>query len=114
MCQILVNLIDNALKFTKEGVVELAISEDGFKDVSFAVKDSGIGIKPSQIKNLFSPFKQANNAYNREFDGTGLGLTICKQLAEMMEGEILVDSQVGMGSTFTVRLPIKQAESTPV
>ncbi len=110
VCQILVNLIDNALKFTKKGAVELTIMEQGEQEIVFAVKDEGVGIKEDQIGNLFQPFKQANNAYNREHDGTGLGLTICKQLAEMMDGEIEVESRPGIGSVFTVSLPIRQVE----
>ncbi len=114
VCQILVNLIDNALKFTKEGAVELAIMGQGKQELIFVVKDDGVGIQEDQLGNLFQPFKQANNAYNREYDGTGLGLTICKQLAEKMNGQIEVESRPGIGSAFTVCLPIRQAEAVKV
>ncbi len=114
VCQILVNLVDNALKFTREGVVELSITEQGDEDLVFVVKDDGIGITEEHLDNLFQPFKQANNAYNREYDGTGLGLTICKQLANMMGGDIEVDSRAGIGSTFTVTLPIREREPVKV
>ncbi len=107
--QILVNLIGNALKFTESGVVSLNISLDSYETesviVRFQVRDTGAGIALSIQKRLFDAFEQADNSSTRAFGGTGLGLTICKQLAELMGGDIGVKSELGKGSTFwfTVR-----------
>ncbi|MEM7802526.1 MAG: tetratricopeptide repeat-containing sensor histidine kinase, partial [Chloroflexota bacterium] len=108
--QILVNLITNALKFTRNGMVTLHIYQDTPQAIAFSVVDTGIGIGSALLPNLFQPFKQANNNYNREHEGTGLGLAICKQLTELMEGKIEVESEVGFGSKFTVLLPIAKKE----
>jgi PAS domain S-box-containing protein len=109
--QILTNLIDNAIKFTPEGEVALHVSldrkvSDGSVILRFVVKDTGIGIPEEKIHRLFEAFTQADGSTTREFGGTGLGLTISKQLVEMMDGHIDVESEVNKGSTFqfTVRL----------
>ena len=108
--QVLVNLAANALKFTGRGRVSLAVTleaatpEDAV--VRFAVADTGMGIAPEQRARLFEPFSQGDESITRRFGGTGLGLAICKQLVELMGGQIAVDSEEGKGSTFhfTVRL----------
>jgi PAS domain S-box-containing protein len=102
--QMLTNLSANAIKFTERGEVSLKVEllsrlEDK-TSVRFSVTDTGIGIKPNEIKALFSPFVQADVSTTRKYGGTGLGLAICKQLAEMMGGTIGVESQEGKGSTF--------------
>lgn len=102
--QIILNLLSNAIKFTDDGAVELrieAIPSSADKHILlFTVIDGGIGMTQEQQEKLFRPFSQATMSTARRFGGTGLGLTICKKLAEMMGGEIGVESQLGEGSTF--------------
>ncbi|MCX5723641.1 MAG: response regulator [Nitrospirae bacterium] len=102
--QILFNLLGNALKFTEQGDVTLSITllqqTDSDATVRFEVQDTGIGLSPEAQGNLFQSFHQADNSTTRKFGGTGLGLAICKQLTELMGGEVGVDSQLGQGSTF--------------
>ncbi|MDR3512332.1 MAG: ATP-binding protein [Caulobacteraceae bacterium] len=112
--QIMLNLISNALKFTREGEVRLRISaapptraSDG---VEIAVSDTGVGIADEQHSHIFSVFAQADASTARNFGGSGLGLAICKQLAEGMGGDIVLESRLGEGSTFTVTLPLPAAE----
>jgi len=108
--QILINLINNAIKFTEEGEVFISIDkvrdEEGYQVVQFSVKDSGIGIPKEKIGVLFDAFTQADSSTTRRYGGTGLGLAIAKHLVELMDGEIWVESQVGKGSTFffTIKL----------
>jgi PAS domain S-box-containing protein len=105
--QILLNLLSNAIKFTEVGKVRAtARREDG--ELVFAVEDTGIGIAPEAIDRLFKPFEQADSSTTREFGGTGLGLVISRCLAELMGGSVSVESAVGKGSTFTLRLPLKE------
>jgi signal transduction histidine kinase len=104
--QILFNLLNNAVKFTKQGTITLTVnrSEEGF---IFQVADTGIGISADKLTVIYQPFTQADNSHTREYGGTGLGLTICKNYCEMMGGHITIDSEVGKGSVFTVYLPGK-------
>ncbi len=109
--QILQNLLSNALKFTKEGQVAMNISfskpntyKDKFIDLKIDVIDTGIGIKKDQQEAIFSSFRQVEGQSTRKYGGTGLGLTITKHLAELMNGTIYVNSIVGEGTTFTVLL----------
>ncbi len=107
--QSLFNLLSNASKFTHAGQIKLSITKEindvGEKMISFKVSDTGIGMKPDQLKKLFRAFSQADNSTTRKYGGTGLGLAITKQFATMMNGEILVESAYGKGSTFTLNLP---------
>ena len=107
--QILLNLLSNACKFTKAGKVTLKVARldtDGREWVGFAVSDTGIGMNQEQIGRLFQEFSQADASTTREFGGTGLGLAITRRLCQAMGGDIAVDSTIGKGSTFTVRLPV--------
>ncbi|WP_339731591.1 response regulator [uncultured Gimesia sp.] len=101
--QILINLVGNALKFTKHGSVKLMATLDQSQvNPRFVVEvhDTGIGIKANNLKNIFSPFTQADSSITRCFGGTGLGLTICRQIAEGLGGDLTVESEVGKGSLF--------------
>jgi signal transduction histidine kinase len=107
--QIISNLLSNAFKYTREGVVTLAVSctrdpEDNSVVLSVTVSDTGIGIRPEDIEKLFGDYKQVNIKANRNIEGTGLGLAITKSFAELMDGEIVVESDYGKGATFRVSL----------
>ena len=110
--QILRNLMSNALKFTEHGEVELAISrsdislDEDRETLQFTVRDSGIGIDPAQHQRIFQAFQQIDGSTSRRFGGTGLGLAITRQLTEVLGGQISVESTVGEGSRFIVRLPV--------
>jgi PAS domain S-box-containing protein len=107
--QILINLLDNAVKFTDQGEVHLVIYQTQRQNkewICFQVKDTGIGIAPDQQQHLFQPFTQVDPSINRSYNGLGLGLTLSQQFCRMMGGEITVSSQLGLGSTFTVYLPL--------
>lgn len=104
--QVLVNLIGNAIKFTEHGYVKFGYTIDSDKKyIVFYITDSGIGISKDKIEVIFERFKQADDRINRKFGGTGLGLTISKQLAELMGGKLWVESEPGKGSTFSFSLP---------
>jgi PAS domain S-box-containing protein len=105
LTQILTNLLSNAVKFTDRGRVMLRIARDN-DDIYFLVIDSGIGMSEAQLRRLFQPFEQADSSTTRTYGGTGLGLAISLNLARMMGGEITVDSRLGAGSSFTLRLPM--------
>lgn len=107
--QILLNLLSNAAKFTERGLVTLDVKRetvDGIDMLFFRVTDSGIGITPEQLKKLFQAFMQADSSTTKKYGGTGLGLVISQKFCQMMGGDISVVSQFGVGSTFTVRLPV--------
>ena len=103
--QILRNLLSNAFKFTQAGFVSLRVSAAPGDRVSFSVGDSGIGIAPDQHQIIFEAFRQANGTTNRSYGGTGLGLTISRELARRLGGDISVESTVDKGSTFTLTIP---------
>jgi len=105
--QILLNLLSNACKFTKEGAVTLRACKvaNGGNWIEFAVADTGIGMTPEQQAKLFAEFTQADATTAQRFGGTGLGLAITRKLARLMGGDVTVASELGKGSTFTVRLP---------
>ncbi len=119
--QVIINLVGNALKFTAEGEINIIVSnnskyvqtdnpipENEF-EVLFAIKDTGIGIPPERQQSIFESFSQADASTTRKFGGTGLGLTICKNLVDLMNGEIWVKSIVGEGSTFYFTARFKQS-----
>jgi signal transduction histidine kinase len=105
--QILLNLLSNACKFTKEGEVKLRASRvrNGRDWIELSVADTGIGMTPEQQAKLFEEFTQADATTAQRFGGTGLGLAITRKLARMMGGDVIVTSEMGKGSAFTVRLP---------
>jgi signal transduction histidine kinase/ActR/RegA family two-component response regulator len=107
--QILLNLVANACKFTQGGNVTLRINPRAAEATAawlvVEVEDDGIGMSPEQVDKLFSPFTQVDASATRRFDGTGLGLAVSRQFARLMGGDITVESELGAGSTFTVRLP---------
>ena len=106
--QSLLNLLSNANKFTQDGTIALTVSSTTHRGrpwIDFIVTDTGIGMTPDQQKTVFEAFAQADNSTTRQFGGTGLGLTITKQFAAMMGGDIMVESQFEKGSQFTLRLP---------
>lgn len=117
--QILKNLVSNAIKFTEKGSVDIAM-KDNKDSIEIAVKDTGIGISGDQIDTIFEAFKQADGSTSRKYGGTGLGLTISRDLARLLGGTISVDSEPGKGSTFRLRLPktpgkvIPTVSSSPV
>jgi signal transduction histidine kinase len=109
--QILTNLISNALKFTSEGFVEFGYSlKEDF--VEFFVKDSGIGVRPELSDLIFERFRQGDNATNKLYGGTGLGLTISKSFAELLGGKIWLKSEPGKGSVFCFNIPYEPAGET--
>ncbi len=115
--QILTNLMDNALKFTHEGSVEVRVRpeavEGGQALIRMEIRDTGIGMKPEVVERLFTSFFQGENSTTRKYGGTGLGLTICKRLAELMGGDIGVTSVPGEGSSFwfTLRLGVRAGQA---
>jgi signal transduction histidine kinase len=121
--QILLNILNNAAKFTKQGQIALTVTHQTLplsvtgdnssvqlpseqsEWFSFQITDTGIGIAPNKLNMIFEAFAQADNSFTREYDGTGLGLTISEYFCRAMGGQILVSSTLGKGSTFTVQLP---------
>lgn len=108
MKQILLNILSNAIKYTQEGYIALRVFstlEGNQATIHISVKDSGVGIKPEDLEQLFDEFERVNTTKNRNIEGTGLGLAISKQLCEMMGGHIKVESTFGVGSDFIVCIP---------
>ncbi|MBL8970886.1 MAG: hybrid sensor histidine kinase/response regulator, partial [Myxococcales bacterium] len=106
--QILFNLLSNAAKFTRDGVIKLEaapLHEDGRDWIICTVSDTGIGFRADQIDKLFQDFYQADMSTTRKYGGTGLGLAIVHRFCELMEGEVTVTSEPGIGSSFRVKLP---------
>jgi PAS domain S-box-containing protein len=108
--QILLNLLGNAVKFTDRGevVVQCRLDHDW---IVTTIRDTGIGIDPRHLESIFEPFRQEDTGLARKREGTGLGLSICKRLVELLGGFISVESALGQGSTFTVRLPLEWGET---
>ena len=110
--QIIINLMSNALKFTEHGKIEVSFDLDYQTEtevyLSIRVKDTGKGIAENKLNSIFDSFTQENNSISRQFGGTGLGLSISKRLAEVMGGNLIVESKVNVGSTFTLFLPLSK------
>jgi len=112
--QILTNFMSNAVKFTDEGEIGLYITKVEENRVRFEVRDTGIGLTPEQQSKLFQSFSQADGSTTRKYGGTGLGLTISKQLAQLMNGEVWVESEFGKGSSFFCEIQLQEnPQSTP-
>ncbi|MCJ7584513.1 MAG: ATP-binding protein, partial [Anaerolineales bacterium] len=107
--QILVNLVNNALKFTEKGSVHIRLFCPDRKHWAMEVQDTGMGIPEDEQEHIFDPFRQVDNSMTRKYAGFGLGLSIVNQLVALMGGDVAVKSTVGVGSVFTVILPIAQA-----
>ncbi|WP_336579639.1 MHYT domain-containing protein [Alcaligenes sp. CHO6] len=106
--QVLNNLIGNAIKFTQSGAVRVEVNpEPGRNTVSIRVTDTGIGMSPEQLRHVFTPFTQADVSISRRFGGTGLGVSIARQLVDLMGGTLEVQSTLGVGSVFEVRIPLE-------
>lgn len=114
--QVITNLANNAVKFTNEGCVKLQVAYEKIMPdevlLKISVKDTGIGIRPADLERLFQSFTQVDSKRNRNIEGTGLGLALSKQLLELMDGSIHVESEYGVGSTFSFTLPQKIVDST--
>jgi len=108
--QVISNLLSNAIKFTDVGCIVLHVQRAG-EYLSIQVRDTGVGIPAKEVVRLFDPFFQVGTGVQRNFQGTGLGLAICEKLISMMDGDISVDTEPGMGSQFTVRIPLYSAQS---
>jgi PAS domain S-box-containing protein len=103
--QILVNLLDNAIKFTDNGSINISLKELTENRLSLCIRDTGIGISEEDLKYIFQAFRQINQTTVRKYNGTGLGLAIIEHLVSLMQGNIYVTSRVGEGSTFCIELP---------
>jgi ABC-type polar amino acid transport system ATPase subunit/two-component sensor histidine kinase len=103
--QVLLNMISNSSKFTKEGTVSLEISAESKNRVKFELSDTGIGMTEDQLENVFEEFTQAETSTSKDYGGTGLGLPICKKITELMGGKIEVKSKIGEGTTFSIIVP---------
>lgn len=116
--QVIHNLVGNALKFTSQGYVEIQLDEiprkDDKRELRIEIRDTGIGLSDEQIAKLFRPFAQADSSVTRKFGGTGLGLSICKNLIELMGGDIGVESASGQGSTFWFTVTADQGNPSAV
>ena len=114
--QVMTNLANNAVKFTEEGCVKLTVAYDKIQPdeilLKVSVKDTGVGIKPADLEKLFQSFTQVDSKRNRNIEGTGLGLALCKQLLGLMNGTIDVESEYGVGSTFSFTMPQKIVDDT--
>ncbi len=109
--QILVNLLGNAIKFTPQGEVKLNVYSEDQETLILEVIDTGIGISAEHLDSIFMPFSQADSSMARRFGGTGLGLTISQRLADLMNGGLTVTSQVGVGSTFRLTIPLQEVQA---
>ncbi|MFM7602187.1 MAG: response regulator [Pseudanabaena sp.] len=113
--QVLLNVLSNACKFTKSGEIKIQVNRQNYVQgefFCFMISDTGIGISPENLQRLFQPFNQADSSTTRQYGGTGLGLAISHRLCQMMNGDITVNSELGIGSTFTICLPVDCERAT--
>jgi signal transduction histidine kinase len=114
--QMLLNLLSNACKFTREGTITFSVTRegaDGDGRVVFRVRDTGIGMTEEQMGKLFQAFSQAEASTASRYGGTGLGLAITKRFSRLMDGDVVVESAPGAGSTFTLTLPAVVRDIAP-
>jgi signal transduction histidine kinase len=114
--QSLLNLLSNAAKFTSQGRIDLAVEREmteGEERIVFRISDTGIGMNETQMGRLFESFYQADSSISRRYGGTGLGLSLTKQFCEMLGGHLTVESAVGEGTTFTMKVPARSREPAP-
>ena len=107
------NIFDNAVKFTRKGGVTIDVAQKNFDGVPYAcieVSDTGIGIAPDILTTIFAPFRQVSEGMGRSFEGMGLGLSVAKQLAEVLNGDITIASEEGKGTTLTIKVPVVETE----
>lgn len=116
--QVVSNIVNNAIKFTQQGSVGISVTQKSVSEkialTCIEVRDSGVGIPPERLDTIFNPFSQADGTITRKFGGTGLGLSIAKSLVDFMDGDIRVESVVGTGSKFTVKIPLQRASAAEV
>ena len=110
LSQILINILGNAVKFTKQGGITLTCEKAG-QGIRFEIRDTGVGIPEDKLKTIFDPFVQADGSTTREYGGTGLGLAITSKLVQLMGGEIRVESRMQLGTRFIVEIPLQETES---
>ncbi|MFH0782988.1 MAG: response regulator [Pseudomonadota bacterium] len=114
--QVLMNLASNAVKFTEQGDIVIAVGmedrQENHVTLRFSVRDTGIGLQPEEVARLFTAFTQADDSITRKYGGTGLGLAICKQLTELMGGEIWIESEPGVGTEFIFTAKMQLGETT--
>ena len=111
--QVVLNLVSNAVKFTEKGSVTVSVARLEADGIRISVQDTGVGMTPETIGKIFAPFTQADASTTRRFGGTGLGLTIARQLVESMNGSLRVESTLGRGTTFEVDLIMPEADAPP-
>lgn len=109
--QVLINLLSNAIKFTDEGQISVEVSTRAKSSLEILVSDTGIGIDQDKLATIFEPFWQVDQTTQRKYSGTGLGLAITHSLVSMMDGQIVVSSQVGQGTTFRIQIPQQISET---
>ena len=115
--QVLLNLLGNAIKFTQEGEICISVDSESSADgqkLTFAIRDTGIGIAPKNLDKIFRQFSQADESTTRQFGGTGLGLTISRRLCELMDGEMWVESTLGEGTTFNFTIQVACAQRSRI
>lgn len=110
LTQVVTNVLGNAIKFTEKGSVDISTKQVG-NEVQIIIKDTGVGIEEDVLPLIFQEFRQADGTTSRAYEGTGLGLAISNKIVEVLQGTIEVESQIGIGSTFTITLPIQHTEN---
>jgi CheY-like chemotaxis protein len=111
IAQIVSNILSNAVKFTAQGSVSLAVAREPGGGWRFQVRDTGVGFDPENLSKMFEPFMQLDGSLTRQFGGSGLGLSLAREMARRMGGEIAADGGLGQGAVFTLTMPLRDAEA---